>query len=100
MLSIAITDELLGDEMADDRADLLKGITELPAAMELCSAVATSSARPPASCAPSRRYWAMVGNGPNRIAARVRVKLSELCYKSIAADGTEDKKRIDLSSGR
>ena len=37
--------------------------------------------------APSRRYWAMVGNGPNRIAAQeVRVKLSELCYKSIAAE--------------
>jgi len=48
---------------------------------------------------PSRRYWAMVGNGPNRIAAQeVRVKLSELCYKSIAADSTEDKKHIDLSS--
>ena len=49
--------------------------------------------------APSRRYWAIVGNGPNRIAAsEVRIKLSELCYKSIACDGTEDKKHIDLSS--
>ncbi len=41
----------------------------------------------------------MVGNGPNRVAAEeVRIKLSELCYKSIAADATEDKKHIDLSS--
>jgi glucosamine--fructose-6-phosphate aminotransferase (isomerizing) len=49
--------------------------------------------------APSRRYWALVGNGSNRIAAReVRIKLSELCYKSIACDATEDKKHIDLSS--
>jgi glucosamine--fructose-6-phosphate aminotransferase (isomerizing) len=41
----------------------------------------------------------VVGNGPNRVAAReVRIKLSELCYKSIAADVTEDKKHIDLSS--
>jgi glucosamine--fructose-6-phosphate aminotransferase (isomerizing) len=48
---------------------------------------------------PSRRYWAVVGNGPNRIAAsEIRIKLSELCYKSIACDGTEDKKHIDLSS--
>jgi glucosamine--fructose-6-phosphate aminotransferase (isomerizing) len=40
-----------------------------------------------------------VGNGPNRIAANeVRIKLSELCYKSIACDATEDKKHIDLSS--
>jgi glucosamine--fructose-6-phosphate aminotransferase (isomerizing) len=49
--------------------------------------------------APSRRYWAVVGNGANRIAAQeVRIKLSELCYKSIAYDLTEDKKHIDLSS--
>ena len=30
--------------------------------------------------------------------AGVRIKLSELCYKSIACDVTEDKKHIDLSS--
>jgi glucosamine--fructose-6-phosphate aminotransferase (isomerizing) len=46
-----------------------------------------------------RRYWAVVGNGPNAIAAReLRIKLSELCYKAIACDVTEDKKHIDLSS--
>jgi glucosamine--fructose-6-phosphate aminotransferase (isomerizing) len=49
--------------------------------------------------APPKRYWAIVGNGPNVIAAEeVRIKLSELCYKSIACDVTEDKKHIDLSS--
>ena len=49
--------------------------------------------------APERRYWAIVGNGPNRIAAEeLRIKLSELCYKAIACDSTEDKKHIDLSS--
>jgi glucosamine--fructose-6-phosphate aminotransferase (isomerizing) len=49
--------------------------------------------------APSRRYWAIVGNGVNRVAAsEVRIKLSELCYKSIACDSTEDKKHIDLSA--
>ena len=33
------------------------------------------------------------------VAAReIRIKLSELCYKSIAADFTEDKKHIDLSA--
>ncbi len=47
----------------------------------------------------SRRYWAVVGNGPNRIAAaEVRIKASELCYKSISFDATEDKKHIDLSA--
>ena len=58
----------------------------------------TSAASPP-ELAPSRRYWAIVGNGTNRIAAQeVRIKLSELCYKSIACDVTEDKKHIDLSA--
>jgi len=48
--------------------------------------------------APARRYWAVVGNGPNVVAAQeVRIKLSELCYKSISCDVTEDKKHIDLS---
>jgi glucosamine--fructose-6-phosphate aminotransferase (isomerizing) len=47
----------------------------------------------------SRRSWAVVGNGVNRVAAQeIRIKLSELCYKSIACDVTEDKKHIDLSA--
>jgi glucosamine--fructose-6-phosphate aminotransferase (isomerizing) len=49
--------------------------------------------------APSRRYWAVVGSGYNQIAAQeIRIKLSELCYKSISCDTTEDKKHIDLSA--
>lgn len=48
---------------------------------------------------PSSRNWAVVGNGPNKIAAdEIRIKLSELCYKSIPVDFTEDKKHIDLST--
>ena len=63
------------------------------------SACARPSPRPRPALAPPRRYWAVVGNGSNRIAANeVRIKLSELCYKSIACDATEDKKHIDLSS--
>lgn len=49
--------------------------------------------------APTRRDWAIVGSGPTRAAAdEIRIKLSELCYKSIATDYIEDKKHIDLSS--
>lgn len=48
---------------------------------------------------PCSRNWAVVGNGPNKIAAdEIRIKLSELCYKSIPCDFTEDKKHIDLST--
>jgi len=49
--------------------------------------------------APYSRYWAVTGSGVNHIAAlEIRIKLSELCYKSIPVDFTEDKKHIDLST--
>ncbi len=47
----------------------------------------------------SRTYWAAVGSGPNKTSAdEIRIKLSELCYKTISSDYVEDKKHIDLSS--
>ena len=71
----------------------------MPDALERTIALRPQLADAAHQLAPSRRYWAIVGNGVNRIAAQeVRIKLSELCYKSIAADATEDKKHIDLSS--
>ncbi|MFQ5647196.1 MAG: SIS domain-containing protein, partial [bacterium] len=46
-----------------------------------------------------KRYWAIVGSGPNKVAAdEIRIKLSELCYKTISSDVVEDKKHIDLSA--
>lgn len=47
----------------------------------------------------SKSYWATVGSGANKTAAdEIRIKLSELCYKTISSDYVEDKKHIDLSS--
>jgi glucosamine--fructose-6-phosphate aminotransferase (isomerizing) len=49
--------------------------------------------------ATTKTYWAAVGSGPNKAAAdEIRIKLSELCYKTISSDFVEDKKHIDLSS--
>jgi glucosamine--fructose-6-phosphate aminotransferase (isomerizing) len=49
--------------------------------------------------AKQKRYWAVVGSGPNKAAAdEIRIKLSELCYKTISSDITENKKHIDLSA--
>ncbi|MBE9547592.1 MAG: SIS domain-containing protein, partial [Proteobacteria bacterium] len=46
-----------------------------------------------------KKYWAVVGSGPNKAAAdEIRIKLSELCYKTISSDIVEDKKHIDLSA--
>jgi glucosamine--fructose-6-phosphate aminotransferase (isomerizing) len=47
----------------------------------------------------TKTYWAAVGSGPNKASAdEIRIKLSELCYKTISSDYVEDKKHIDLSS--
>ncbi|MDY0220062.1 MAG: SIS domain-containing protein [Desulfobacterium sp.] len=46
-----------------------------------------------------KEYWATVGSGSNKTSAdEIRIKLSELCYKTISSDFVEDKKHIDLSS--
>ncbi|MDO8364025.1 MAG: SIS domain-containing protein, partial [Actinomycetota bacterium] len=98
LLACAIT-EAAGKGTAHRRHELLTSLRTLPDAM-----VATIATRPAIGeaarrFAPAKRYWAIVGSGPNAVAAEeVRIKLSELCYKSIACDITEDKKHIDLSS--
>src|SRR5205085_3848525 len=79
--------------------ELLRALRTLPDAMEEVVSRRGEIGAIAQQLAPSRRYWAIVGNGANRIAANeLRIKLSELCYKSIACDSTEDKKHIDLSS--
>ncbi len=82
-----------------ERQSILGALRTLPTAMTATLAKRPEIAAAADRHAPSRRYWAMVGNGANAVAAReLRIKLSELCYKSIACDITEDKKHIDLSS--
>lgn len=82
-----------------DRIDrMLRSLVDMPSAMESVIAMRPQIGAIAAQHAPSRRYWAVVGNGANTVAANeVRIKLSELCYKSISCDVTEDKKHIDLS---
>ena len=82
-----------------ERSEVLAGLQGLPDAMDDVLAMRDRIAEIAERHAPARRYWAVVGSGPNLTAAReIRIKLSELCYKSIAADATEDKKHIDLSA--
>lgn len=81
------------------RHDLLASLRELPDAMHTVLGRRDVIADAARRLAPPKRYWAVVGSGANKVAAEeVRIKLSELCYKSIACDVIEDKKHIDLSS--
>jgi glucosamine--fructose-6-phosphate aminotransferase (isomerizing) len=100
LLAQAIADEVPGGRRSkgSDQQELLRALRELPSRMEETLRVRPDAATAARTFGPPRRYWAIVGNGVNQIAAReIRVKLSELCYKSISCDGTEDKKHIDLS---
>ena len=98
LLACAIA-EAAGMGTAHRRHELLSSLRTLPDAMVEVIANRPAIAEAARRFAPPKRYWAIVGNGPNTVAAEeVRIKLSELCYKSIACDVTEDKKHIDLSS--
>ncbi|MFV0524278.1 MAG: SIS domain-containing protein [Acidimicrobiales bacterium] len=100
LLADALAQHIDGVTVDDGaRTGLLAGLRDLPEAMRTTLELRPRIGEVAARHARSRRYWAMVGNGDNVVAAReLRIKLSELCYKSIACDVTEDKKHIDLSS--
>lgn len=110
LLAYAIAEDLLSQESARgtvanspeafaERSDVLMKLRAMPEAMEATLERRSSIAAAAQQLAPAKRYWAIVGSGADRVAAQeIRVKLSELCYKSIACDSIEDKKHIDLSS--
>ena len=98
LLSCAIS-EAAGSSSEQRRHELLTSLRKLPDALRTVLARRATIADAARRYAPTKRYWAVVGNGVNKVAAEeLRIKLSELCYKSIACDVTEDKKHIDLSS--
>ena len=77
----------------------LRELLALPQKMHAILARDGDIARSARRLAPAKAYWAVVGSGPNKASAdEIRIKLSELCYKTISSDYVEDKKHIDLSS--
>ncbi|MBX3468274.1 MAG: SIS domain-containing protein [Planctomycetes bacterium] len=82
-----------------DLAGRLLRLMDLPRCLRVVLEESRDRLRQAASLALERRHWTVVGSGPMLHAAReIRIKLSELCYKSVAVDTIEDKKHIDLSS--
>ncbi|HUT70966.1 MAG TPA: SIS domain-containing protein [Desulfatiglandales bacterium] len=77
----------------------LQRLMKLPSIMKKVLALEAEISQSAHRFASSKKYWAVVGSGYNKIAAdEIRIKLSELCYKTISSDVVEDKKHIDLSS--
>jgi glucosamine--fructose-6-phosphate aminotransferase (isomerizing) len=77
----------------------IKQLLALPLQMRRVLTLQDQIAESAKKLAVTKTYWATVGSGPNKAAAdEIRIKLSELCYKTISSDFVEDKKHIDLSS--
>jgi glucosamine--fructose-6-phosphate aminotransferase (isomerizing) len=77
----------------------IQRLLELPSQMRKVLAIGDAIKESAQRLAVTKTYWAAVGSGPNKAAAdEIRIKLSELCYKTISSDYVEDKKHIDLSS--
>ena len=99
LLAVAVAGEVAGERGAAARHSLLETLRAMPSVLEEVLERRDAVGEAARRLAPGRRHWAVVGNGPNQVAAReVRIKLSELCYMSISSDATEDKKHIDLSA--
>ncbi len=90
--------QLLGARTDDDIATSLKHLESAPHLMNRLFERRDDIAASVKNTA-ERRYWAIVGSGPNKAAAdEIRIKLSELCYRTISSDIVENKKHIDLSA--
>ena len=80
-------------------SDQIRELRALPTHMRHVLASSDKIAATAKDLATQKTYWATVGSGPNKSSAdEIRIKLSELCYKTISSDFVEDKKHIDLSA--
>ncbi|MCE5282952.1 MAG: SIS domain-containing protein [Deltaproteobacteria bacterium] len=90
---------ILGSLSSDRIAAELRCLEQTPEMMRRILAHKDEIRRVVERLAKQKRYWAIVGSGPNKVAAdEIRIKLSELCYKTISSDVIENKKHIDLSA--
>ncbi|MBU0996333.1 MAG: SIS domain-containing protein [Proteobacteria bacterium] len=77
----------------------IKSLLKLPGHMRKILGMRSEIETSAQKHAVKKTYWAVVGSGPNKASSdEIRIKLSELCYKTISSDYVEDKKHIDLSS--
>jgi len=91
--------QLLGRRSEEFLRSEIELLWRLPSLMRKVLDKQTEISRSADRLAVTRKYWAVVGSGPNKISAdEIRIKLSELCYKTISSDAVEDKKHIDLSA--
>jgi len=77
----------------------IEELLQLPSYMRKILSMKEKIEKSAKKIATTKVYWAAVGSGPNKTSAdETRIKLSELCYKTVSSDFVEDKKHIDLSA--
>jgi glucosamine--fructose-6-phosphate aminotransferase (isomerizing) len=90
---------VIGHRSAEFISDQVAELQRIPDHMRRVLDMGESIQASARRLAATKTYWAAVGSGPNKASAdEIRIKLSELCYKTISSDYVEDKKHIDLSS--
>ncbi|MCF8045412.1 MAG: SIS domain-containing protein [Desulfarculaceae bacterium] len=90
---------LLGTRSPEAITEEINELSGLPGKMEEILLMKEEIKASADRLAVTKNYWATVGSGANKASAdEIRIKLSELCYKTISSDYTEDKKHIDLSA--
>ncbi|TYT75902.1 SIS domain-containing protein [Desulfobotulus mexicanus] len=98
LLGLQIT-QITGKRRPDFISTEIRELLAVPEKMEKVLSIKESIGKGAKELAVTRLYWATVGSGPNKNAAdEIRIKLSELCYRTISSDYVEDKKHIDLSA--
>lgn len=91
--------QILGTLSDEEIAAELENLEQAPALMQKILDRKEAIRQCVQNHAGRKKYWAVVGSGPNKTAAdEIRIKLSELCYKTISSDVVENKKHIDLSA--
>ncbi len=77
----------------------LADLERLPEVMRSAFALEGEIAQVAREVGLKRRHWSLLGSGPSvATAEEIRIKFSELCYKSVSVDYLENKKHIDLSA--
>jgi len=91
--------QLTGRRSEQFITDEIRELRRLPDKMRRILAMQEPIKHSARRLASDKTYWAVVGSGPNKASAdEIRIKLSELCYKTLSSDFVEDKKHIDLSA--
>ena len=91
--------QVLGTLVPERNTVLVEALLEMPDRLRALHALEPQLAQAAAEVVTRYPYWAVLGSGQSRVAAEeIRIKLSELCYKTISTDAVEDKKHIDLSA--